>query len=82
MDLWTAVEARVHHVDQKGVVERLLPITALVVAWRALQLFVDVPLPMLHPLVTLAAEIAAVWQMAGDPLAIETFAPELEKRGI
>jgi hypothetical protein len=37
---------------------------------------------MLHPLVPLAAAVAALWQISGDPLAIETSAPELQKRGI
>jgi hypothetical protein len=34
------------------------------------------------PLVPLAAAVAALWQISGDPLAIETSAPELQKRGI
>jgi hypothetical protein len=38
-------------------------------------------LPVLHPLVPLAAAVAALWQISGDPLAIETAAPELQKRG-
>jgi hypothetical protein len=63
-------------------VHRLWLIGALVIAWRALQLMFDLPLPMLHPLVPLAAAVAALWQISGDPLAIETSAPELQKRGI
>jgi hypothetical protein len=76
-DLWAGVDARIRRLDQRSVPSRLVSIAALVLAWRALQLFVDVPLPMLHPLVPLAAVVAAVWHLAGDPLAIETFAPEL-----
>jgi hypothetical protein len=36
-------------------------------------------MPELHPLVPLVATVAAVWLVAGDPLAIKTTAPELEK---
>jgi hypothetical protein len=32
--------------------------------------------------VPLAAVAAALWTLAGDPLAVKTFAPELQKRGI
>jgi hypothetical protein len=49
--------------------------------WRALQLFIDLPHPLLHPFVALAALTAALWLAAGNPLAIETSAPELHKRG-
>jgi predicted anti-sigma-YlaC factor YlaD len=76
-DLWPGVEGRIRRRDAGPVSGRLVAIAVLVLAWRGLQLFVDVPLPMLHPLVPLAAVVAAVWHLAGDPLAIETFAPEL-----
>ena len=83
IDLWTAVQERIHARDSKwSLTQRLLAIGAVVLAWRALQLFVDLPVPLLHPIVPIAAAVAAVWQIAGDPLAIETFAPELQKRGI
>jgi hypothetical protein len=82
VDLWTAVEGRIRQSEQRLSLPRLWPIGALVVVWRALQLFVDLPIPMLHPFVPLAATAAAVWLVAGDPLAIATSAPELEKRGI
>jgi hypothetical protein len=52
-----------------------------VLGWRALQLFVDVPIAMVHPLVPIAAAVAAVWLVMGDALAIQTSAPELQKRG-
>jgi hypothetical protein len=83
VDLWTAVERRIRQSEQGlALPRRLWPIGALVVVWRALQLFVDLPIPMLHPFVPLAATAAALWLLAGDPLAIETSAPELEKRGV
>ena len=83
VDFWTAVEGRIRQSDRVlALPRRLWPIGAFVVAWRALQLFVDLPLGLLHPFVPLAATVAAVWLVAGDPLAIETSAPELEKRGV
>jgi predicted anti-sigma-YlaC factor YlaD len=81
-DLWTAVEGRIRQSERPTLARRLWAIGAMVVVWRALQLFVDLPVPMLHPLVPLAAIAAALWLIAGDPLAIETSAPELEKGGV
>lgn len=81
-DLWPAVSARIQLDSGGSVARRLLPIAALVIVWRAMQLLFDLPLPLLHPIVPLAALVWAVWQIAGDPLAIETSAPELHKRGI
>lgn len=83
VDLWSAVEGRIRHSEQSlALSRRLWPIAAIVVVWRALQLFVDLPIPALHPFVPLTALVAAVWLVAGDPLAIATSAPELEKRGV
>ena len=82
VDLWTAVESRIQQSERVlDLPRRLWPIAVIAVLWRALQLFVDLPIPMLHPLVPLVATAAALWLVAGDPLAIETSAPELEKRG-
>jgi hypothetical protein len=83
VDLWTAVESRVRVSEQSLTLpRRILPIGATVLGWRALQLFFDLPVPQLHPLVALLGTAAAVWMVARDPLAIETSAPELKKRGV
>ena len=82
-DLWPSVCERIQLVDDGGsIARRLLPMAAVVITWRALQLLFDLPLPVLHPIVPLAAAVWAVRQLAGDPLAIETSVPELHKRGI
>ena len=82
-DLWPAVSERIRLLDDRpSIARRLLPIAAMVIGWRALQLVFDLPLPLLHPIVPLVAAVWAVRQLAGDPLAIETSAPELYKRGI
>jgi hypothetical protein len=82
-DLWPMVERKINRSQRaQPVTKRLWLIGAIVLAWRALQLFIDLPLPALHPFVPLAAAVVALWQIAGDPLAIETFAPELQKRGV
>lgn len=82
-DVWTAVEGRIRQSELRlALPRRLWTIGALVVVWRALLLFVDLPMPMLHPFVTLAGTVAALWLVAGEPLAIQTWAPELEKRGV
>jgi predicted anti-sigma-YlaC factor YlaD len=83
VDLWLRVERRISRSQSvQPVTKRLWLIGAVMLAWRALQLLIDLPLPALHPFVPLAAAVIALWQIAGDPLAIETFAPELQKRGV
>ena len=82
VDLWAAVENRIQQPEQARLPRLLWPIVAIVLGWRALQLSFDLPIPVLHPLVPLMAAAAALWLIAGDPLAIETSAPELQKRGV
>ena len=83
VDLWTTVRDRIQTPEaRRSLTHRLLVIAALLVVWRALQLAIDLPFPLLHPLAPIAAAVAAMWQIAGDPLAIQTFAPELQKRGV
>jgi hypothetical protein len=83
VDLWAPVEERIRTSDERtSLVHQLWPIGAAVLAWRALQLFVDLPMPALHPLVPLVAAAAVLRRVGGDLLTIDTFAPELRKRGI
>jgi hypothetical protein len=83
VDLWAAVETRIRQIDAKpDALRRLQIIGSLVLAWRVLQLLIDLPLPALHPLVPFLAGAAALSQFAGEPLAVKTFAPELQKRGV
>ena len=83
VDLWAVVRRKLDDSDAGQPLTYWLGlIGALVVGWRALQLFVDLPFPVLHPVVPLAGAIVGLWLIARDPLAIETFAPELEKRGV
>jgi anti-sigma factor RsiW len=82
-DLWTAVEPRIGEPAQQRRLPRwLVPAGVVVLAWRVLQLFVDFPIPVLHPIGQLAAVVVALWLIAGHLLAIETSAPELQKRGV
>lgn len=82
-DLWATVEGRLREsATTVTVTRRFWVIGAIVIGWRAVQLVFDLPFPLLHPFVPLAGVIAALWLIARDPLAIETFAPELQKRGI
>jgi predicted anti-sigma-YlaC factor YlaD len=81
-DLWPALE---HRLEASGratrATGRLWLLAGLVVGWRSLQLLVELPFPALDLFIPLALVVAALWQLAGDPLAIQTFAPELQKRG-
>lgn len=81
VELWSAVEPRIREDRRTSAVERLWPLGVAVLALRALQLFVDLPLPWLHPIVAMAVIAFAIWQVGGSLLAIETTAPELQKRG-
>lgn len=81
--LWASVETGIRKIGARpDPTRRLWIIGSLVLAWRVLQLLIDVPLPALHPLVPLAAAAAALWQLADDPLAVKTSALELQKRGV
>lgn len=81
-DLWASVHASLHGSQAKqSLTSSLSVIGALVLGWRALQLLIELPYPVLHPVAPLAGAIAALWLIARDPFAIETYAPELEKRG-
>ena len=83
VDLWPAVERALRPSETRPLNwRRLYLMASLVLGWRALELFVDLPLPLLHSIIPLAIGFAALWQLARDPLAIQTFAPELQKRGV
>ena len=81
VDLWSAVEPRIREGRRAPAIERLWPLGVALLAFRALQLFVDLPLPWLHPIVAMVVVAVAIWQVGGTLLAIETTAPELQKRG-
>jgi anti-sigma factor RsiW len=60
---------------------QLYVIGALILVWRAVDLLVDLPLSA-DVLIPVAAFGAVLWVLARNPIAIETFAPELQKRGV
>ncbi len=81
-DLWPALEPQLQRLaTQVPLVNRLWLPAAIVVAWRALQLLVDLPYPVVNVLVPLVVVAAALWQVSSEALTIQTFAPELQKRG-
>ena len=80
-EVWPAVQRRLQSSETAVPAARLYLIGALILGWRALQLLIDLPLPLLHSVIPMAAVAAALWQRARDPLAIRTFVPELQKRG-
>jgi predicted anti-sigma-YlaC factor YlaD len=80
VDLWPALERTLRPSDARHLHRRRLYVMAgLLLGWRSLQLFVELPLPLLHSIIPLAIGLAVLWQLARDPLAIQTLAPELEK---
>ena len=82
-DLWSTVQNRIRlDGSRRPIMRRLWLLGAFVFGWRALQLLIDLPMPVLHPFVPLAAAVAVLWPVASDLFAIQTFAPELQKRGV
>lgn len=82
-DLWPAVEARLPPGGRSAARETL--VLALIVpaalAWRALQVWFDLPLPVWNVVVPLAAAAIVLRWLAGDPLSISTSTPELQQEG-
>ncbi len=83
VDLWPAVEARLLPVGRSASRETLA--LALIVpaalVWRALQVSLDLPLPVWNVVVPLAAAVIVLRWLAGDPLAISVSTPELQQEG-
>jgi hypothetical protein len=83
VDLWARVASRIRESERPALpIETLWAIGAGVLALRALQLVIDLPLPWLHPIVAVAVAALIVRRVGGDFVAIATFAPELQKRGL
>ena len=83
VDLWRAVEEGIVMGRRRvPAIEHLWPIGVALLGWRALQLFVDLPLAWLHPVVPMTAVVLVAWRLSGDLLTIEVTAPELQKRGV
>lgn len=81
VDLWTAVEGRIHRPEQT-LPRWVWPVVGVMLGWRALQLFIDLPILVPHLIVPLVVIGAAAWLSVRDHLRIETSAPELQKRGV
>lgn len=82
-DLWPAVEARLPPGGRSASRETLALalIVAAALAWRALQVSFDLPLPVWNVVVPLAAAVIVLRWLAGDPLAISASTPELQQEG-
>jgi hypothetical protein len=82
IDLWSAIESRIQPPRPRlSLPPRLWLLGGIVLSLRALQLLVDLPVPILElfaPAVA-AVVIAAVRRMAGGVVSIETWAPELRR---
>ena len=81
VDLWTAVEGRIRRPEQT-LPRRVWPVVGIMLGWRALQLFIDLPILVPYLILLLVVMGAAVWLVVGDHLGIETSAPELQNRGV
>lgn len=82
-DLWPAVEAKLEPVARSTSRETLALglIVPAALAWRALQVSFDLPLPLWTVVVPLAAAVIVLRWLAGDPLAISASTPELQQEG-
>jgi hypothetical protein len=83
VDLWPAIDRALQpSPSRQPAWRRLYVLIGLMLIWRALQLVVDLPLPMWQSIISVVIVLTALWQLARDPVAIQTFAPELQKRGV
>ena len=83
VELWPAVASQILGSEARRPLPRWIwSLGAAVLGWRVLQLFIDFPNPVLHPLGQIAAVAVALWLVARDLLTIEASAPELHKRGV
>ena len=81
-DLWPALQPRLQRpAIQVPAMNRLWVAAGILLAWRVLQMLVDLPYPVINFLIPLAVVGAALWQLSREALAIQTAAPELQKRG-
>jgi hypothetical protein len=82
-DLWPGIKEQIQRGSHTPLLARKLwPIGLMAIVWRTLQLSTDLPVPELSSFVPLAAAVLVVWRVGRDLLVIETWAPELHKRGI
>jgi hypothetical protein len=83
-DLWPAVEARLPGRPDRSAsreTQALALIVPAALAWRALQVSFDLPLPVWSVVVPLAAMVIVLRWLGGDPLAISASTPELQQEG-
>lgn len=80
-DLWPAVEARLPPGGRSAARETLAlaVIVPAALAWRALQMSLDLPMPVWNVVVPCAAAVIVLRWLAGDPLAISASTPELQQ---
>jgi hypothetical protein len=81
VDLWPTLAGPIGAVPSRRVaadLKALAILGGLAICWRAAQLLLDMPFAPLHVLVPLVV-VMAVIRRFGDPLAIDTFIPELHR---
>ncbi len=83
VDVWPAVLDQLRPETTSGArPASIWLIVPIALVWRALQLSVDLPWPVVNSIVPLTITVVMLSQLSVNPLAIVTSAPELEKRGI
>jgi hypothetical protein len=81
VDMWPTLAKRIDATPSRLPVPDLKALAllgGLAICWRAAQLLLDIPFAPLHLLVPLVVVIAVIRRF-GDPLAIDTFIPELHR---
>ncbi len=83
VDLWPGVAGRLRpRAQPQALPASIWLIVPVALVWRALQLSVDLPWPLVNSIVPLTVILVMLSRLSVNPLAIATSAPELEKRGI
>jgi anti-sigma factor RsiW len=71
-DLWPQLRPAIapSSATEKVGAGALAALIVLLVAWRAGQLLLDLPAPVLNSIVPLACVVVVLWRLVGDPFAI------------
>jgi hypothetical protein len=73
LDLWPAIQPAIAPAAQpenRTHAWALAGLIVVLVAWRACQLLLDLPAPVVNSIVPLACVAFVLWRLAGDPFAI------------
>jgi predicted anti-sigma-YlaC factor YlaD len=72
VDLWPAIQPAIAPATRPEQTDRwaLSGLIVVLIGWRACQLLLDLPAPVVNSIVPLACVFFVLWRLVGDPFAI------------